>query len=265
MKRLAALLFISTALFGQPEKKKLTFEVVSIKPNNSGSADFRLRGLGDPGGRFSASNVDLRFLIGFAYGDPNPMLLGNKTEEITGLSGWANTAKYDVEAQPEAGFTPTARQRQEMLQSMLEDRFKLKIRVEPKDRPIYALVVDTGGVKMKPFVPLAPGAAPSPPPGLPPAAPKGGRQFRLIRANMEAVVGFLTSQAGRKVVDKTGLTGFYEVDLTYAPDLPPGAEIDPNIPSLFTALREQLGFRLVAETGPVDTFVVESVQRPSEN
>ena len=82
---------------------------------------------------------------------------------------------------------------------------------------------------------------------------------------MQAVVGFLASQVGRKVVDKTGLTGFYEVGLSYAPDLPPGADIDPSIPSLFTALREQLGLRLVPETGPVDTLVVESVQRPSEN
>jgi uncharacterized protein (TIGR03435 family) len=82
---------------------------------------------------------------------------------------------------------------------------------------------------------------------------------------MPAITGFLTSQAGRTVVDKTGLTGFYEVDLTYAPDLPQEAETDPNIPSLSTALREQMGLRLLPETGPVNTFVVESVQKPSEN
>ncbi len=261
MKRFAAILFTVAALSGQPEKRRLAYEVVSIKPNNSSDANWRIRGLGDAGGRFSASNVDLRFLIGVAYGDPNPLLLGNSTAEITGLPGWANTAKYDVEAQPEAGSNPTAQQKQEMLQLMLEDRFKLKIRVETKDRPIYSLVIDSGGVKMKLYATPTPGAAPTPPP----AAPKGGRLFRLMRANMEAVAGFLTSQAGRKVVDKTGLTGFYEVNLTYAPDLPPGAEVDPAIPPLFTAIREQLGLRLVAETAPVDTFVVESVQRPSEN
>jgi uncharacterized protein (TIGR03435 family) len=262
MKKLAVLFFIAAALFGQSEKKKLAFEVVTIKPSNASDADFRLRGLGNPGGRFSALNVDLRFLIGFAYGDANPtMLIGGTSEEIAGLSGWANTARFDVEAQPEAGFTPTVQQRQEMLQSMLEDRFKLKIRVEPKDRPIYALVVDSGGLKMKPYAPPAPGAAPP----QPPAVPKGGLRFRLLKANMETIAGFLASRVGRKVVDKTGLTESYEIDLTYAPDLPPGAETDPNIPSLITAIREQLGLRLVPETGPVDTFIVESVERPSEN
>jgi uncharacterized protein (TIGR03435 family) len=264
MKKLTTLFFVATALFGQPEKEKLRFEVVTIKPSNARDTDFQLRGLGNPGGRFSAFNVDLRFLIGFAYGDPNPFLLGNNTEEITGLSGWASTARYDVEAQTEAGFTPTTQQMQEMFQSMLEDRFKLKIRVESQDRPIYALVVDSGGVKMRPYAPPVPGAAPP----QPPAVPKGGLRFRLLRANMETVAAFLTSRADRKVVDKTGLTEFYEIDLTYAPDplqSPQGAESDPNIPFLFTAIREQLGLRLVAETGPVDTLVVEAVQRPSEN
>lgn len=260
MKKLALSFLAATLLFGQAGKLK--FDAVSIKPNNASDTNWRVRGLGDAGGRFSVSNVDLRFLIGAAYGDPSPMSLGNNATEITGLPGWAGSAKYDVEAQPVSGFNPTAQQGQEMLRTLLEERFKLKLRIERKSRSIYNLVVDNGGLKMKPYAPPAPGAARPQPPG---PAPKGGRQFRLLKADMAAVVSFLTSQAGRKVVDKTGLTGFYEVGLTYTPDLPQGAENDPNVPSLFTALREQLGLRLVSETGPVDTYVVESVQKPSAN
>src|SRR6185295_9551213 len=146
MKKLLVCLLTAMVLFGQSEKKKLTFDVVSIKPNNSGEGSWPIRELTR---RFSVLNIQLRTLIGFAYGDPNN-LFNYATTEITGLPEWTNTARYDVEAQPEAGFSPTAQQRQEMLQPMLEDRFKLKIRRESKDRPIYALVVDSGGVKMKP-------------------------------------------------------------------------------------------------------------------
>jgi uncharacterized protein (TIGR03435 family) len=272
MKRHTALLLIAAALFAQPEKKRLTFEVVSIKPNNSGESSWPIRELNR---RVSVLNVQLSVLIAWAYGDPNDLFSFANTE-ITGLPGWAATARYDVEAQPEAGFIPTAQQRQEMLRSMLEDRFQLKVRRESKDRPIYALVVDSGGIKMKlsvnqtpfSFAPPAPGAPlPAPPPPLPAIAP-GASQMRLAGAKMEAIAALLTSGAGRRVVDKTGLTGLYDGELKYypaSPQLPPGGEMDPSIPSLFTALREQLGLRLVPETGSVDTFAVESVQRPSEN
>jgi uncharacterized protein (TIGR03435 family) len=209
--------------------------------------------LGLAGGRYSASNAHLRQLIVAAYVDSVFALQG---AEVNGLRGWAVTDGFDIQAQTEAGFTPTKQQTMEMLQAMLEDRFKLKIRREPKSVPIYALVVDTNGSKLKE---TQPGAGPA---GGPSAGPPGAGH---IRANSIAMlVPVLGLSAGRKVVDKTGFTGFYQIDLNFAPDpLPPGA--DPNFPSLFTALREQLGLRLVPELGQVDTFVIESVQRPSEN
>ena len=89
---------------------------------------------------------------------------------------------------------------------------------------------------------------------------------------MTMLVVLLNGQAGRRVVDKTGLTGLYDIDFQWTPDplangapLPPGAEIDTGGPSLFTARQEQLGLRLISETGQVDAFVVESVEKPSEN
>lgn len=290
MKLILSVALAAATLFAQAEQKKLTFDVVSIKPNTSG--DNRRMIQNPPAGRFATTNVPLRQLIVLAYGDvstggPPPNL------EITGLPGWATTDGYDIQAQPEAGFQSTAKQKQEMLQSMLEDRFKLKVRRETKDAPIYALVVAKDGVKAKlsedqtPFNPngpppgAPPSAAPPPPPPGGPAAiagpvPRGMNmmgvgQLRAGAQTMATLSGLLSGQAGRKVVDKTGVTGLYDIDLKWTPDQingaapPPGLAADPTGVGLFTAIQEQLGLRLVSETGKVDTFVVESVQRPTEN
>lgn len=253
MKKLAALLFIAAVLFAQPEKKKLAFDVVSIKPNNSGDNRRMIQPM-PPAARFTASNATLWLLIIAAY-VPNAGPLSSP--EISGLPGWATSAGFDVQAQPEAGFTPTKEQAMEMLQSMLEDRFKLKIRRQPKDTPIYALIVDKGGLKMPASGATQPGNINF-----------GYGQVKATAQTAASLINILTQAAGRKVVDKTGLTGLYDMELKWTPDqslLPPGTEIDTTGPSLFTALQEQLGLRLVSDTGPVDTFVVESVQRPSEN
>ena len=252
MKRLAVFLLVAAVLLAQSEKKKPTFEIVSIKPHKSGD-DPTMMPLGLAGGRYAATNAHLRQLIVAAYVDS---VFALQAAEVNGLRGWAATDGFDVQAQTEGGFTPTKQQTMEMLQAMLEDRFKLKIRREPKSVPIYALVVDTNGSKLKE---TQPGAGPA---GGPSAGPQGPGH---IRANSIAMlVPVLGLSAGRKVVDKTGLTGLYQIALNFAPDpLPPGA--DPSLPSLFTALPEQLGLRLISETGQVDTFVVESVERPSEN
>ena len=254
MNKLAVSLLIATGLSAQSETKRLAFEVVSIKLHKP-AEDPTMMPFGVTGGRYRASNAHLRQLIVAAYVDSGSALQG---AEITGLPRWAATDGFDVQAQTPAGLTAAKQQTMEMLQAMLEDRFKLKIRRVPKNVPVYALVVDTNGSKLKE---IQPGAGPV---GGPSAGLPGPGH---IRANSIAMLmPVLSLSAGRKVVDKTGLTGFYQIDLSFAPDpLPPGAEIDPNLPSLFTALREQLGLRLVSETGQVDTFVVESVERPSEN
>jgi uncharacterized protein (TIGR03435 family) len=287
MKKLSAVFLAVVVLFAQSEKKKLAFDVVSIKPNNSG--DNRRMIVTPPGGRFNTTNIPLRQLIVFAYGDRVNGLPLNM--EISGLPGWATSDGFDVQAQPEAGFTPTPQQTQEMMQSMLEDRFKLKLRRETKDVPIFALVVGKDGVKMKlaenqtPFDPTGPPlggppatAPPSPGPG-PMQMPgpighgtimNGLGQLRAGAQPMAMLAGLFTSLAGRKVIDKTGLTGLYDIDLKWTPDqLPNGAPMPPEIdatgPAFSTAIQEQLGLRLVPETGKVDVFVIESVQRPSEN
>jgi uncharacterized protein (TIGR03435 family) len=228
MKTLAVYLLASSALLAQSEKK-LAFEIVSIKPPKSAD-DLTMIPLVLVGGRYTATNVHLRQLIVSAYVDSG---FGFQEVDVNGLPGWAAIDGFDVQARTEGGVTPTKQQTMEMLQALLEDRFKLKIRREPKSTRIYALVVDTNGPKLKE---TQVGAGPA---GGPSAGPPGPGH---IRANSIAMLlPVLSLSAGRKVVDKTGLTGLYQINLNFAPDpsrLQPGAEIDPNLPSLFTALRE---------------------------
>lgn len=258
MKKFVVFVLTAVVLFAQSEKKKLTFEVVSIKPHKPGD----LSGMVStpPGGRYTASNIGLRQIIQAAYVDYSFPVFG---VEVTGLPEWAEKERYDVEAQPQPGFTPTKQQSMEMLQAMLEERFKLKIRRETRSAPIFALVVDKNGPKIKP----AAG------PRSCDARPVVGTKRYCANTGIEMLVIRLNSpNPGRTVVDRTGLTGPYDIDLQWAPDLltnegplAPGAGIETGGPSLFTALPEQLGLRLVPETGQVDAFVVESVEKPSEN
>jgi uncharacterized protein (TIGR03435 family) len=261
MKKLAIWALIAAALFAQSEKKKLTFDVVSIKLHKPGDMGGFVST--PPGGRYTAANMGLEALIQAAYVDYGLPVPGTVIE---GLPEWARKDRFDVEAQPESGFTPTKQQTMEMLQAMLEERFKLKIRREPRNAPIYALVIDKGGLKMKP---AADQSASRPCAGAVPAA---GLQRFCSSTSIALLSIRLYGQVGRRIVDKTGLKGLYDMDLQWARDplangapLSPGAGIDTSGPSVFTALPEQLGLRLVSETGQVDTFVVESVERPSEN
>jgi uncharacterized protein (TIGR03435 family) len=95
--------------------------------------------------------------------------------------------------------------------------------------------------------------------------------LRASGQTMASFAGMLSGQSGRKVVDRTNLEGLYDFDLTFTPDqmptnLPPEVpRPDPNGPSIFTALQEQLGLKLEPSTGPLESIVIEQAQKPSEN
>jgi uncharacterized protein (TIGR03435 family) len=286
-----------------PAKEKLAYEVTSVKPH--AGDDFRIMinlGMND-GGRLRLSGVPLALAIQLAYsngvmGGP----LGPANGALAGLPGWAQTDRFDIEARPEPGFQPTQDQARVMMQSLLEERFALKVHKETKDGPVYDLVVAKGGPKMKLAAdqsPLTiPGPGPSgaggPPPPLPPP-PAAGAAFNpgamprgmmmngpgLLRATAQSAASLarlLSTQAGRQVIDKTGLTGLYDIELRFAPSqpmqLPPGAtlppgmtlpEADPNAPSIFTAVQEQLGLKLESSKAPLDSIVVDHVEKPTAN
>ena len=266
--------------FGHAQSSRPAFEVASIKRNTSAEGNTRIAD--QPGGRFIASRTALRRLIQFAY-------RGN--QEFLGGPDWIDSDRWDIQAKAAEGEVPLRTGLPDlsvpdtialMVQSLLEDRFKLKVHTETRQLPVYELLVTKGGPKIKlsedqtpPSGLLAAGGAQGT--AIPRGAMRMGRSDLEVQAisieNFAKALGVL--YAGRQVIDKTGLQGLYDIKLQWAPDpgLPnpagPGpiasAPADQLGPSLFTALQEQLGLRLESTRGPVQVLVIDHVERPSEN
>jgi uncharacterized protein (TIGR03435 family) len=283
----------------EPPPGGWAFEVASIKPNNSG--DGRVM-LGMQPGRFTATNVTLRMLIRNAY--------QLQDYQITGGPAWLGSDHFDVIAKmpegyqptpgppPAAGSAPTPIQL--MMRALLADRFKLAIHNETKESPIYALIVARSDGKLGPQLKKSetdcaavmaaargrgPGAMPPPPGGPggrggdnPPCGIRIGPGALAMGASpMPNFAQSLGMFAGRIVLDRTGLAGAYDINLTWTPDQMPrpagdgpppqinGVAVDPNGPSLFTAVQEQLGLKLDSQRGPVETLVIDRAEKPVEN
>lgn len=262
------------------------YEVVSIKPNKTAARGIMIRM--EPGGRFVADNITVKFLLQEAY--------NVKDSQISGAPGWLDTEHFDLNAKPEDGYAEAEKklgndaareQHRLMLQAMLADRFGLKLHHEPKEMSMYALVVAKSGSKLKASAPMPDDdGPPGPPPGQPGAPPMrrgimmhGRGDLTVASANLEMFADVLSRQIDHLVVDKTGLKGNYDFSLKWTPDPgegqmfrgagePPRDAAPPpeaSGPSIFTALQEQLGLKLEPQKGPVDTIVIDHVDRPSEN
>jgi uncharacterized protein (TIGR03435 family) len=171
--------------------------------------------------------------------------------------GWINTDRFDIEAKTPGDVPPSTAQVRLMMQSLLADRFQLRLHREMRDLPVYALVVGKNGAKLKPSDSDARE-------GGSVGGRADGLHMETKKGSMEALARQLSSSAGRPVIDKTGLTGTYEYTLDWFPATTvPAPESD--VPSLFNAVQEQLGLRLEATTAPQEVLVIDSVQKPSEN
>ncbi len=264
----AGLSLSACQVFGQSFSSQTTasrpgFEVASIKLNKSG--DSRVMTLPVRGGRFTATNIPLQYLIGAAYHITN-------SQQLRGAPPWLLSERYDIEAKAEGD--PSFDAMLVMLQSLLEDRLQLKFHHETKNLPVYALLVAKPGR----FQPAEGGCGPRP------STPTPCR-FMILpghlggpRVTIAQLVDALSAATGRVVLDKTNLPGSYDISLDYTPEqgqfqAPEGAPtgtplsppIDANGPSLFTALAEQLGLKLEPEKGPVEVMVIDHVERPSDN
>ena len=266
------------------------FEVASVKPNKSGEGFIRF-GM-QPGGRFTAQNAPLRELIRFAY-NVQPF-------QMEGGPGWMSSDRFDVTAKAEGEVAMVAPGQtgpiQLMMRSLLEERFKLKVHRETKEMPIYALVLARSdgrlGAQIEPStVDCAAqrgrgagaadgrGGPPPPPPGPPKPGERppcgmfmGPASVGAGDVSLEQLAQLLSGRVNRVVQDRTGLTGRYSFNIEFTPDqIPPGGfqlngapvQINPDGPSLFTALQEQLGLKLDPQRGPVETFVIDSVEQPT--
>ena len=205
---------------------------------------------------------------------------------IEGGPDWISYERYLINAKA-AGETTQAMMMGPMLQTLLEERFKLQIRRLTREIPMWDLVVAKGGPKMTPFqegscVAVAITFPPSPPRALAPGEKRCLNRTALRGANAvldaqdltisDLVKVHLFLAAGRPVIDKTGLTGKYDFHMEYAAEingqrpLVNGADAgEPTAPSIFTALQEQLGLRLESTKGPGEYLVIDHAERPTEN
>jgi uncharacterized protein (TIGR03435 family) len=275
MMRIIMLLALWSALSQtSPKATTPSFEVASIK---RAAGDGRESVSNQPG-RFLASNVTLKMMIGFAY--------RLRLSELIGGPSWIAEDKWTIEARVDRGDdSPEATALR--LQSLIQERFALKSHREQRELPVYVLTINKGGSKLTAVAPRSPqeaGAAPPRPPlrpdGTLPAnfMPVPGRTIvgpGLILSSavsMAEIVRVLTGQLGRPIVDKTNLAGYYNVRLQFAPETAPGGfsaatapATDPQNPSIFTAVEEQLGLRLESGKAPFEILVIDSAQKPTEN
>jgi uncharacterized protein (TIGR03435 family) len=249
---------VAGVVAGQTPVQKPTFEAASIKRNTSNPRNSPM--VAQPGGRFTATNATLKALITYAYGLYNFQLYGGPE--------WLSSEHWDIVATSEVGTAASGVKVR--LQSLLEDRFQLKTHGEIKELPVYDLVVAKGGSRMK----LSDDQNP---PG--PADNRGGLLFgpNRLEATSTALtflLGPLSALLGRQVIDKTNLSGLYDIKLQWAPDVNQSTGVfggvntavpDGNAPSMFTAVQEQLGLRLEASRAATDVLVIDSIEHPTEN
>jgi uncharacterized protein (TIGR03435 family) len=240
---------------GQEKPARLTFEVATIKPSGTDSLNGGIKPL--PGGNgYVAQNVTVKLMISLMYELP--------MRQITGGPGWLDSDRFDVEAKADHEYGKE--ELHEMFRNLLVDRFNLKFHTETKEGKIYALRVDKAGLKMA--------ANPSPQDYNIPINYAGDGSIVGKRVPMKYFSWWLgqdLQRDERPVVDETGLSGNYDFTLTYLPErLRDSAKeglsqkLQDRL-TIFDALREQLGLDLRPEQGPVSYYVIDHINKPSDN
>jgi uncharacterized protein (TIGR03435 family) len=291
-----AALLTAPAGFAQSNAPRPAFDVTSVKLNTNcqtgggGRAGISPRNLALP-------CVSLRALIGVAYGD---MLvgagIGARRMEALGGPGWLDTDRYDILAKSE-GNAPAGQSAAPMLQTLLEDRFKVKVHKEARDSSVYILTVAKGGAKLQASqdgscTPLDLSNLGLEPPKQGAPAPKYCGSGRMKNGGSRMVADWygvtmaelagrmLSSYVEQPVVDQTGLTGRFDVHIEFVPDYRRSGPVtlngvvtpdvaappaDPAGPSIFAALQEQLGLKLAPGKAPLDVLIVDHAEKPSAN
>lgn len=265
---LPAAMLAAAALFAQSPAEP-AFDVVSIRPVPANappthrSQDFTPV---LPGGRYTDERTNIQSMIALAYGIRFP------AKQILDLPPWTRHKDYSVtaKASPDLPVLPEAQnlaQVRQMLRKMLAERFRLRIHAETRVEPVFLLKPAKGGVKIREV-----------PPPVPPAKPgfvnatMSDASGRMIghKATMEGMATALSIFLPRRVVDNTGLSGHYDVDIRWQtneprnPDAPGGFGSD-GVSLLISNLKEQLGLQLETGKGPVEYWRVEHIEPPTEN
>lgn len=260
-------LLLASAAWTQTAPRKAVFEAAAIKPADpaaGGSSSWNT-----DEGRFRAVNLTLKSYITIAY--------DVKTYQVTGGPNWLDSDHYDINAKLDAEGDDTlppksqsrlrnqaidARHRQ-ALQALLGERFQLKFHRETKNASGYALVIAKNGLKIKP-VDREGGSSTSS------NGRNGVQKLVAQRINMDRIASFLMNALGQPVVNMTHNEDFYTFNLDWMRDDVRDAARDsgssePALPSLFTAVQEELGLKLESQKVPVDILVIDSAEKPSDN
>lgn len=238
----AALCLAGPLAYAQQPTPKFEVATVRLHPDGDPTqGSWSLPGKGE----FKASNLTLEWLIRLAYNvDP---------KQIVGEPNWLTQNTYDINAKPEAGIALSREELRPRLQALLAERFHLVAHTEMRRQPGYELIVSKRGAKL---------------------TPTDGAHFAGWKKNvspghlegsnwsMAELAANLTSLQSRPVVDRTGITGSYDFSVVFAKD----TDTDSTLPSLFTALEESTGLRLVPGQVPVQVVIIDSISpTPTEN
>jgi len=232
---IVAAAFSTVVAAQRPESPATTFEAASVKPHATSGINER-SGIEENPSAIRVENLPLKALIETAYGVRDYQFSG---------PGWLGTERYDVIAKPPSGFTHA--QLQPLLQALLADRFKLRAHHESKEMGIFEVRVAQSGLR------LQESTRPRTFFTARPALVSG------TRVSMRELAGAFSRLLDREVIDQTGLSGVYDVNVQWTPDSATG---DLGV-SLFTAVQEQLGLKLESTKGRVDVIVVDHVERPT--
>jgi len=282
----AALVFFAVVGAQPPLTAPLAFEAASIKANTSGLPNGDNRVL--PGGRYVATNLSLQVFIRLAY-EQSPHIAGLAPSDVVGGPNWIGSDRFDINAT--AGRDVSLSQLRSMLRTLLVERFQLKMHTEKRQLPLYRMVLDRPGRlgpqlrrteadctsdPADPFRGITPGESyPCGYFGPSPNFKMGSeRAYQAIRGmTMEDFAVRLHDFLGRRVVDATGLPGYFDADFEFTTEIvmPPPPPGQPNpydgrvLPSIFSVLPQQLGLKLESQRGDVDILVVDHAEHPTED
>ena len=239
---------VGAAALAQETLTAPAYDVSTVKPSK---ADATTAGSMFNGGKYEGTNITVRGLLGSAFGKREAL--------IVGMPQWAKQLHFDVQGKSldtdESSLKKqNMKDRQLMLRKLLEDRFQLKWHMEQREIPVYAMVVAKGGIKMKAPAETQRGSGIS-------MRKRGEMNGR--NCPMEVLASVLSDGLDRPVVDQTGLTERYDFTLTFTPDNAPVSADAEAMPSIFTAVQEQLGLKLQPGKAMQEILVIDSVSQPN--
>ena len=277
-------LLVAAVLQVAAQDSALRFEVASIKPS-APNAPYVASGF-QPGGRYVARNMSALRLLLLAFNDES---FGNdlRSEQIIGAPAWMTSTLFDVDARVAGPSRPeriAGSQAAAILRSLLVERFKLQTHREQRELPYYALVVEKADGSLGPNLKRSDvdcaaiarerdaARLANRPANIPPTTTgrplctivqrPGAGEASGAAASMATLSGMLSALVGQTVLDRTSLTGGFDLDLRYVPPNAP-ADASQDAPSIFTALREQLGLKLEQRREPRAALVIDRIELPT--